>query len=67
VRWNLDTDGDMYGDERERLHWYELYSRYVQRRRVETVPRGWTPKTAKGRPHTGAPLRGLLGCRRSRA
>src|SRR3712207_9477580 len=23
VRWNLDTDGDMYGDERERLRWYE--------------------------------------------
>lgn len=23
VRWNLDLDGDMYGDERERLRWYE--------------------------------------------
>ncbi len=23
VRWNLDLDGDLYGDERERLRWYE--------------------------------------------
>ncbi len=23
VRWNLDFDGDLYGDERERLRWYE--------------------------------------------
>jgi predicted membrane-bound spermidine synthase len=23
VRWNLDFDGDIYGDERERLRWYE--------------------------------------------
>ena len=23
VRWNLDLDGDIYGDERERLRWYE--------------------------------------------
>jgi hypothetical protein len=23
VRWNLDPDGDLYGDERERLRWYE--------------------------------------------
>ncbi|GAB1642040.1 hypothetical protein [Krasilnikovia sp. MM14-A1259] len=23
ARWALDFDGDMYGDERERLHWYE--------------------------------------------
>jgi hypothetical protein len=23
VRWNLDLDGDSYGDERERLRWYE--------------------------------------------
>ena len=23
VRWNLDVDGDLYGDERERLRWYE--------------------------------------------
>lgn len=23
VRWALDTDGDLYGDERERLRWYE--------------------------------------------
>ncbi len=23
VRWNLDRDGDMYGDERERFRWYE--------------------------------------------
>ena len=22
VRWNLDVDGDIYGDERERLRWY---------------------------------------------
>ncbi|MFI5888654.1 hypothetical protein ACIA5D_00885 [Actinoplanes sp. NPDC051513] len=23
VRWNLDLDGDLYGDERERYRWYE--------------------------------------------
>ena len=23
VRWNLDLDGDIYGDERERFRWYE--------------------------------------------
>ncbi|WP_306215430.1 hypothetical protein [Actinoplanes sp. RD1] len=23
VHWNLDLDGDLYGDERERLRWYE--------------------------------------------
>jgi len=23
VRWNLDLDGDWYGDERERFRWYE--------------------------------------------
>lgn len=23
VRWHLDLDGDLYGDERERLRWYE--------------------------------------------
>ncbi|MFI1990786.1 hypothetical protein [Actinoplanes sp. NPDC020271] len=23
VRWNLDIDGDLYGDERERYRWYE--------------------------------------------
>jgi hypothetical protein len=23
VHWNLDLDGDIYGDERERLRWYE--------------------------------------------
>ncbi|MET8150320.1 hypothetical protein ACIBSW_36660 [Actinoplanes sp. NPDC049668] len=23
ARWALDPDGDLYGDERERLHWYE--------------------------------------------
>ena len=23
VRWSLDSDGDFYGDERERLRWYE--------------------------------------------
>src|SRR3954451_3682662 len=23
VRWNLDVDGDLYGDERERYRWYE--------------------------------------------
>jgi hypothetical protein len=23
VRWNLDLDGDLYGDERERFRWYE--------------------------------------------
>jgi hypothetical protein len=23
VRWGLDSDGDFYGDERERLRWYE--------------------------------------------
>jgi len=23
VAWNLDLDGDIYGDERERLRWYE--------------------------------------------
>jgi hypothetical protein len=23
VRWSLDLDGDIYGDERERLRWYE--------------------------------------------
>jgi membrane associated rhomboid family serine protease len=23
VRWSLDPDGDLYGDERERLRWYE--------------------------------------------
>jgi hypothetical protein len=23
MRWNLDPDGDLYGDERERLRWYE--------------------------------------------
>lgn len=23
VRWTLDPDGDLYGDERERLRWYE--------------------------------------------
>ncbi|UQU62722.1 hypothetical protein COUCH_27290 [Couchioplanes caeruleus] len=23
VRWNLDPGGDLYGDERERLRWYE--------------------------------------------
>ena len=23
VRWTLDLDGDIYGDERERLRWYE--------------------------------------------
>jgi hypothetical protein len=23
ARWALDADGDMYGDERERWHWYE--------------------------------------------
>jgi hypothetical protein len=23
VSWNLDLDGDLYGDERERLRWYE--------------------------------------------
>jgi hypothetical protein len=88
VRWNLDTDGDMYGDERERLRWYEgiataaslqwigvpwaaavlvwvlgrpavlplavvlavmylpmlLCTAYVRRRRVDTLPRTWSPK-----------------------
>jgi hypothetical protein len=88
ARWALDIDGDMYGDERERLHWYEgiataaaiqwlavpwaaavtvwIYGRpavvplatvlvvmyvpcmlcqvYVQRRRVDTTPRTWSPK-----------------------
>ena len=88
VRWNLDLDGDIYGDERERFRWYEgiataaslqwlavpwaaavmvwplgrpsvlplavvlvaLYipmvicTVYVRRRRVETVPRRWSPK-----------------------
>lgn len=23
ARWNLDPDGDLYGDERERIRWYE--------------------------------------------
>ncbi|MGK5678557.1 hypothetical protein [Actinoplanes sp. URMC 104] len=23
IQWNLDRDGDMYGDERERFRWYE--------------------------------------------
>ncbi|MET0424989.1 MAG: hypothetical protein ABW046_13985, partial [Actinoplanes sp.] len=23
VHWNLDLDGDLYGDERERYRWYE--------------------------------------------
>ncbi len=23
VRWNLDLDGDSFGDERERYRWYE--------------------------------------------
>lgn len=88
ARWALDPDGDIYGDERERLHWYEgiaaaagiqwlavpwaaavmvwvggrpavaplvtvlaalylpclLCQAYVQRRKVETTPRSWSPK-----------------------
>jgi hypothetical protein len=88
VRWNLDLDGDSYGDERERVRWYEgmafaavaqwiavpwaaavlvwplgrpavlplavvlaatvipmaLCTAYVRRRRVEPVPRHWSPQ-----------------------
>ena len=88
VRWNLDLDGDFYGDERERYRWYEgiasaasmqwlavpwaaavmvwplgrpsvlplavilvlmwipivITGLYVRRRRVDTVPRSWTPR-----------------------
>jgi len=99
-RWNLDFDGDLYGDERERLRWYEgmavsnslqsmalpwaaailiwplgrpaivplgallvllvlanwLTTVYVSRRRVETVPRHWSPKRILFSTLTGLPI-----------
>jgi hypothetical protein len=88
VQWNLDYNGDLYGDERERYRWYEgiataaqlqailipwvaaiavfplgghavlplalmlvafwlpamLSTVYVRSRKVDTAPRGWSPK-----------------------
>ena len=46
VRWNLDFDGDIYGDERERLRWYEgiataAVAPFVRsRRRPRATPAG---------------------------
>jgi hypothetical protein len=100
VRWNLDPGGDLYGDERERLRWYEgiavsnsvqsialpwaaailiwplgrpavvplgvlltllvlanwLTAVYVSRRRVDTVPRHWSPKRILLSTLTGLPV-----------